>query len=54
MDLQKIGEGGGLDSCLSEQEAVAGSCELCNEPSGSIEGGDFLDPWLTKRPTASQ
>jgi hypothetical protein len=22
---------------------VASSCELCNEPSGSIKGGQFLD-----------
>jgi len=33
----------GLDSCGSGQWPVTGSCERGNEPSGSIEGGKFLD-----------
>lgn len=31
---------GGLDWI---QEPVAGFCEDCNEPLGSIEGGEFVD-----------
>jgi hypothetical protein len=37
---------GGLDSCGSGQELVAGFCEHGNEPSSSIKGGEFID-WLT-------
>jgi hypothetical protein len=32
----------GLDSSGSGQEAVSGSCEHGNEPSGSTKGGEFL------------
>jgi hypothetical protein len=32
-----------LDSSGFEQGPVAGSCEHGDEPSGSIEGGEFLD-----------
>jgi hypothetical protein len=38
----KYGFGYGLDSCGSGWEPVMGSCEHCNEPSGSIKGGGFL------------
>jgi hypothetical protein len=33
----------GLDAYDSGQGPVTGSCEHVNEPSGSIEGGEFLD-----------
>jgi hypothetical protein len=33
----------GLDSSGSGWGPVAGSCEEGNEPSGSIEGGEFLE-----------
>jgi hypothetical protein len=36
-------EGYGLDSFSSGQGQEAGSCEHCNESSGSIKGGKFLD-----------
>jgi hypothetical protein len=35
--------GCGLDSPGSGQSPVAGSCEHGNGPSGSIQGGEFLD-----------
>jgi hypothetical protein len=34
-----------LDASCSVQGSVGGSCEHGNEPSGSIEGGEFID-WL--------
>jgi hypothetical protein len=34
---------GGLDSSGSGQGPVVGSCEHCNQPSGSIKGRGFLD-----------
>jgi hypothetical protein len=33
----------GLDASGSGYEPVMGSCEHCNELSGSIKGGEFLD-----------
>jgi hypothetical protein len=30
-----------MDSSGSQQEPLAGYCEQCNEPSGSIKGGEF-------------
>ena len=33
----------GLDRAGSGQKQVAGKCECCNEPSGSIQSGEFLD-----------
>jgi len=36
-------EGCVMDSSGSGQETVAGPCEQCNEPSGSIRGREFLD-----------
>jgi hypothetical protein len=33
----------GLDSSVSEEGTVAGSCENENELLGSIKGGQFLD-----------
>jgi hypothetical protein len=33
----------GVDSSGSGQGLLAGSCENSNEPSGSIQGGEFLD-----------
>jgi len=33
----------GLDSYGSEQRPMAGSCDHCSEPSGSMKGGEFLD-----------
>ena len=35
--------GCGLDGTGSGQGQVAGTCECCNEPSGSIKCGEFLD-----------
>jgi hypothetical protein len=35
--------GCGLDSCGSKRAPVEGSCESDNKPSGSKEGGGFLD-----------
>jgi hypothetical protein len=32
----------GLDAFGSGQGPMAGSCECCNEPYGSIKGGAFL------------
>jgi hypothetical protein len=32
----------GLDSSGSVQGPVEGPCEYCNEPSGSVKGGNFL------------
>jgi len=44
MDLQVVGRGGhGLDRYGSELGRVAGSYECSNEPSGSINRGEFLD-----------
>jgi hypothetical protein len=34
--------GYGLDRVGSGEGQVAGSCECCNEPSGSINAGNFL------------
>jgi hypothetical protein len=36
-------EGSGLNAFCSGQGPMAGSCEYCNEPSGTIKGGKFLD-----------
>ena len=33
----------GLDRAGSGQGQVAGTCECCNEPSGSIKCREFLD-----------
>ena len=33
----------GMDLGGSGQGKVAGTCECCNEPSGSIKCGEFLD-----------
>jgi len=35
-----------LDSCDSEKGPVVGSYEHGDQPTGSIQGGDFLD-WLS-------
>ena len=35
--------GCGLDRAGAGQGQVAGNCECCNEPSGSIKCGEFLD-----------
>jgi hypothetical protein len=44
MDLQEVERGcGGLDGVGSGQGQVAGTCEYCNEPSGSIKCREFLD-----------
>jgi len=44
MDLRNIIlERCGLDSSGSGQGPMVGSCEHCNEPSGSTEGRDFPD-----------
>jgi len=36
-------EVGGLDSSDLRQRQVQISCEYSNEPSGSVNGGEFLD-----------
>jgi hypothetical protein len=41
--LGKYCVGCGLVSPASGYGPVVGSCELGNEPSGSIKGGEFLD-----------
>ena len=33
----------GLDLSGSEEGQVAGTCECCNEPSGSVKCGEFFD-----------
>jgi hypothetical protein len=33
----------GVDCSVSGQGQVTGACEYCNEPSGSIKCGAFLD-----------
>jgi hypothetical protein len=33
----------GLDASGSGKEPVTGCCGHCNEPLGSIKGGEFLD-----------
>jgi hypothetical protein len=38
-----LGEWCGLYSSGSGQGLVAGRCEHCNKPLGSIKGGEFLD-----------
>jgi len=44
MELQDEGWGGhGPDRAGSGQGQVAGTCECGNEPSGSINCGEFLD-----------
>jgi len=46
MDFQEVGcVGYGLDRAGSGSEQVAGTCECGNEPSGSIQCGEFLD-WM--------
>jgi hypothetical protein len=35
--------GCGLDASVSGQGPVAVSCEYCNDPSSSINGGEFFD-----------
>jgi len=35
-----------VDSCDSGREVVAGSCEQGNEPSDSVQGGEFLNSWV--------
>jgi hypothetical protein len=32
-----------MDASGSEHGPVEGCCEHCNEPSGSIKGGEFLE-----------
>ena len=43
INLQEVGRGHGLYSYGSERKQVAGSCEFCNELSGSITCGEGLD-----------
>jgi hypothetical protein len=43
MDLQEVGWGHGLDLSGSGYGQVAGTCECCNEPLGSIKRREFLD-----------
>jgi hypothetical protein len=43
MDLRKMARESGMDPYGSEHGPVADSCERGNEPSASIEGGEFLD-----------
>ena len=40
------GGGHGLDRSGSWEGQVAGSCDRCNEPSGFIKCGEFLE-WLS-------
>jgi len=44
MDLQEVGFGG-VDwiELVQDRGQVAGICECGNEPSGSIQCGEFLD-----------
>jgi len=42
MDLQEVGCGG-MDWIKLAQGQVTGTCECGNEPSGSINCGEFLD-----------
>jgi hypothetical protein len=43
MDLQEV-ECGVMDRIeLAQEGGVAGTCECCNEPSGSTKCGQFLD-----------
>jgi hypothetical protein len=41
--LEKRDGENGLDRSSSEVGQVAGSCECCNEPLGSIQCGEFLE-----------
>jgi hypothetical protein len=41
MDIKEIWHG--LDSCGSGWGSMAGSCEHSNEPSDSIDSGEFVD-----------
>jgi hypothetical protein len=43
MDLREVGWEHGQIRSGSGQEQVAGSCEYGDEPSGSIECGEFLE-----------
>jgi hypothetical protein len=43
MDLQEVGCGGMDWIVLALDRQVAGNCECCNEPSGLIKCGEFLD-----------
>ena len=43
MDIQEVGWGHELDRSGSGYGEVVGSRECCNEPSGSIKCGEFLD-----------
>jgi len=49
--------GYGLDRAGSGWGQVAGTCECGNEPSGSIQFGEFLDKlqtsWLLKKDSAA-
>jgi hypothetical protein len=43
MDLQEVGWGHGLDWSGSVKGQVAGTCKCGNEPSGSINCGEYID-----------
>ena len=44
MDLKKVGRGcGDWMELAQDRGQVAGACEYCNELSGSIKYGEFLD-----------
>ena len=42
MDLQKVGWGGMVWIDLVQDGQVAGTCDCCNEPLGSIKCEEFL------------
>jgi hypothetical protein len=43
VDLQEVGCGCMDWILLAKDRQVVGTCECCNEPSGSIKCGEFLD-----------
>jgi hypothetical protein len=43
MDIKEIGWEGVDWIYLAQKQMLAGCCDLGNEPSGSINGGEFLD-----------
>ena len=43
MGLQELGRGYGLNLSGSRYGQIAGCCECGNEPSGSIQCGEFFD-----------